>query len=210
MFISFDGVDGAGKSTQIGLFCDWLRESGLDVVTCRDPGSTPLGESLRSVVLGATGVPIHRRAEMLLYMAARAQLVEDVIRPALLAGKCVVSDRYLLANVVYQGYAGGLNVDDVWTVGAITVGGLMPDLTFILDIDPERSLSRLDRTADRMEAEGVEFLRRVRSGFLTEAAKRPGQIFVVDAQRGIEPIQADLRRLAEPAVGARIAARAIR
>lgn len=199
MFISFDGVDGAGKSTQIGLFCDWLRQYGWDVVTCRDPGGTPLGETLRAVVLGIQDeIPIDRRAEMLLYMASRAQLVEQIIRPALAAGKIVVSDRFLLANVVYQGHAGGLNVEDVWAVGQITVGGLMPDVTFILDIDPERSLERLRRDVDRMEAQGIDFLRRVRAGFLTEAARQPDRRIVVDANRPVEVIQADLRRLAEP------------
>src|SRR5687768_12168510 len=108
MFFSFDGVDGVGKSTQIRLLVDALSERGHEVVTCRDPGGTPLGEKLRGLLLDHHDTPIHRRSEMLLYMASRAALVEDVIRPALAAGKIVVSDRYLLANVVYQGYAGGL------------------------------------------------------------------------------------------------------
>src|SRR5688572_15800240 len=106
MFFSFDGVDGVGKSTQIQLFCQWLRESGRDVVICRDPGSTPLGEQIRSILLDSHDLAIDRRAEMLLYMAARAQLVEQVIRPALAAGQTVISDRFLIANIVYQGHAG--------------------------------------------------------------------------------------------------------
>src|SRR5687767_13931168 len=108
MFFSFDGVDGAGKSTQINLFCEGLRQQGREVVACRDPGGTALGERLRAILLDHHAVPIHRRSEMLLYMASRAQLVEEVIRPALEAGKVVVSDRYLLANVVYQGHVGGM------------------------------------------------------------------------------------------------------
>ena len=107
MFFSFDGVDGAGKSTQIRLLADWLRARGREVITCRDPGTTSLGEKLRGLLLEHHDTPIHRRAEMLLYMAARAQLVEEVIRPALQAGRDVLSDRFLLANVVYQAHAGG-------------------------------------------------------------------------------------------------------
>ena len=108
MFFSIDGGDGTGKSTQIERFCAWLESLGREVVTCRDPGSTPLGEAVRELLLNRHDLSIHRRSEMLLYMAARAQLVEEVIRPALDEGKTVVSDRYLLANVVYQGHAGGL------------------------------------------------------------------------------------------------------
>ncbi|MEM6799211.1 MAG: dTMP kinase, partial [Planctomycetota bacterium] len=137
MFISFDGVDGVGKSTQLTELADWLRELGHDVVTCRDPGSTPLGERVRDILL-ASGeeTPIGGRAEMLLYMAARAQLVEQVIRPAIDAKKVVVSDRFLLSNVVYQGHAGGLPVDQLWEVGRVATGGVEPDCTLLLDMDP--------------------------------------------------------------------------
>src|SRR5687768_8133459 len=133
MFFSFDGIDGAGKSTQLRLFCERLRAHGLDVVVCRDPGSTELGERIRDIVLSHDGAtPIARRSEMLLYMAARAQLVEEVIRPALAAGKIVVCDRFLLANIVYQGHAGGLDVSDVRQVGAIATDGVLPDCVFLL------------------------------------------------------------------------------
>ena len=107
MFLSIDGGDGTGKSTQSELLCRWLGEQGREVVACRDPGSTPLGEAVRKLLLHRHDLEIDRRSEMLLYMAARSQLVEQVIRPALERGEVVVSDRYLLANVVYQGYAGG-------------------------------------------------------------------------------------------------------
>src|ERR1044071_8558104 len=133
MFFSFDGIDGVGKSTQMRLFEEALRRHGYEVVVCRDPGSTPLGERVREILLAHDeSTPIGRRSEMLLYMAARAQLVEEVIRPALDAGKVVVSDRYLLANVVYQAHAGGLAADDVWRVGEVTVAGVMPRLVFLL------------------------------------------------------------------------------
>ena len=192
MFFSFDGVDGVGKSTQIRLFCDWLRAQGREVVTCRDPGGTPLGEQLRGLLLAHHDVPIHRRAEMLLYMASRAQLVEDVIRPALAAGKDIVSDRYLLANVVYQGHAGGLDPDDVWRVGAVTVAGLMPMLVFLLDMPAQQAAARIERSPDRMESRGLEYLERVRQGFLTEAARFPHQIAVINADQPVEAVHAEV------------------
>ena len=135
MFLSLDGVDGVGKSTQLALLVDWLSERQYRVESCRDPGSTELGEAIRQIVLHGLATPIHRTSEMLLYMAARAQLVEEIIRPALAAGKTVVCDRYLLANIVYQGYAGGLDVEELWSVGEVATGGLHPDLTILLDME---------------------------------------------------------------------------
>jgi dTMP kinase len=192
MFFSFDGVDGVGKSTQIRLFADALRASGREVVTCRDPGSTALGERLRDILLNHHGTPIHRRSEMLLYMAARAQLVEEVIRPALDAGKTVISDRYLLANVVYQAHGGGLDAEDVWSVGRVAVAGLMPRLIFLLDMPAERAAQRIGRQPDRMEAQGLEFLERVRQGFLFEASRFPDQIAVINADQPIEAIHVEV------------------
>ena len=192
MFISFDGVDGAGKSTQVQLLRDWLVARGETVVTCRDPGSTSLGERLRGVLLDHHGVPISRRSEMLLYMAARAQLVEEIIRPALDRGEWVLSDRYLLANVVYQAHAGGMNVDDVWETGRIATGGLMPDLTVVLDISAATARTRQNRPLDRMESQGLEFLERVREGFLTEARGSRLPIRVVNADRPAAEIHQDV------------------
>lgn len=199
MFFSFDGVDGTGKSTQIRLLAEALRASGREVVTCRDPGSTALGERLREILLHHHGTAIHRRSEMLLYMASRAQLVEEVIRPALAAGKVVLSDRYLLANVVYQGHGGGLDAGDVWRVGEVAVAGVMPQLIFLFDMPAEQAAGRIQREPDRMEAQGVEYLERVRQGFLVEASRLPGKIAVIPADRPIEAIHADVlgRALAE-------------
>lgn len=194
MFFSIDGVDGAGKTTQIPLFCDWLRSRGLEVATCRDPGSTRLGEAVRRILLDAHDVPIGRTSEMLLYMAARAQLAEEVIRPALAAGKTVVCDRYLLANVVYQGHAGGLDVASLWQVGLIATGGLLPDLTIVLDLAVDRAAARRTRALDRMEGQGREFHERVRRGFLDEAARQPERIVVIDAGGSVDEVQQAVRR----------------
>jgi dTMP kinase len=196
MFFSFDGADGVGKSTQIPLFCDWLRELGHAVVACRDPGSTPLGEAVRNLLLHATDTPIGRPAEMLLYMAARAQLVDQVIEPALAAGQVVVSDRYLLANVVYQGHAGGLDPAQVWQVGRVATRTVLPDVTFVLDMPVEAAAGRLRRDLDRMERQGDDFRKRLRQGFLDEAARIPDRIVVIDAGQPIERVQASIRQAA--------------
>ena len=195
MFFSIEGGDGTGKSTQVGLLGEWLRELGHDVLACRDPGSTPLGEAVRGIVLDAHDLRIGRRSEMLLYMAARAQLTEEVIRPALDAGKIVVSDRYLLSNVVYQGYGGGLDVPELWQVGRVATGGLLPDLTIVLDLPAERAASRLQRALDRMEQQGDAFHARVRQGFLDEAARQPERVVVVSADRPIDEVQKAIRQI---------------
>jgi dTMP kinase len=196
MFFSFDGIDGVGKSTQLTLLVAWLRQRGCDVLTCRDPGSTELGERLREILLHKSDTPIGRRAEMLLYMASRAQMVDQVIRPALDAGRVVVSDRFLLANVVYQGYAGGLAVEDLWRVGEVAVAGLLPARIFLLDMDVVAAVQRRNRDPDRMESQGLDYMEAVRQGFLAEAARRQ-EIVVIDAGRDITTVQADIRRAAE-------------
>ena len=201
MFFSIDGGDGTGKSTQIELFAEWLRRRGHEVIVCRDPGTTSLGENVRDLLLGRHDLRIDRRSEMLLYMAARAQLVEEVIRPALAEGKMVVSDRYLLANVVYQGYAGGLDVATLWDVGRVAVDGLMPDLTIVLDMSTDDCAARLGGELDRMEQQGDAFHARVRKGFLDEAARQPDRIVVVDATGSIDRIEADVRRAARRVLG---------
>lgn len=198
MFFSFDGIDGVGKSTQIEMFCRWLEQCGLTVTQCRDPGSTPLGERIRGLLLAHDPTTaIHRRSEMLLYMAARAQLVEEVIRPALARGEVVVSDRYVLANIVYQGYAGQLPLEAVRSVGQVTIDGVRPDAVFVLDLPVEVADRRMARERDRMEAEGNEFRHRLREGFLAEAATSDGHIHVIDASGSVEKVHAAIRAIAE-------------
>ena len=197
MFFSFDGIDGTGKTTQIERFRQWLGERGHEVVVCRDPGSTKLGEAMRGVLLERHEMQISRMAEMLLYMAARAQLVEEVIKPAVAAGKTVVSDRFLLANVVYQGHAGGLDIEQLWEIGAFITRGTEPDLTFLLDMPPVSAQRRIQRELDRMEQHGDDFRERLRAGFLAEAARRPERIAVIDASRSIDEVHAQVRAAAQ-------------
>jgi dTMP kinase len=165
------------------------------VTACRDPGGTPLGEQLRKVLLHKSELSICRQAEMFLYMASRAQMVQEVIRPALETGQIVVSDRYLLANVVYQGHAGGMDVDSLWQVGKVAVGGIEPSAVFVLDMPVERAATRFDRELDRMESQGGGFMEGVRQGYLAEAARRE-EVLVIDADRSIETIQAEIRAAA--------------
>ena len=198
MFFSFDGIDGVGKSTQMDRFIELLREQGHDVVTCRDPGSTKLGEIIRGIVLSDLETPIDCRSEMLLYMAARAQLVQEVIKPALAEGKTIVSDRFLLANVVYQGHAGGLDVDELWQVGQVATEGVAPDLTFLLDMSIEAANARLGDERDRMESRGDEYRERLRKGFLAEADRLQGKIVVIDASPGVDAVAAAIRAAVEP------------
>lgn len=199
MFLSLDGIDGVGKSTQLGLLVEWLESRGQRVVTCRDPGSTPLGESLRELLLhSGDDRPIGPRAEMLMYMAARAQLVDDIIRPALDDGAVVVSDRYLLANLVYQAHAGGLDREAVASVGSVATDGLMPDRVLLLDLDPDEADRRRGREPDRMESRGDAYRQKLREGFLAEAAGDPQRISVIDATASIEQMHAEIRCLVEP------------
>lgn len=199
MFFSIDGGDGTGKSTQIVRFCQWLESQGHDVVTCRDPGSTPLGEAIRELLLNRHDLSIHRRSEMLLYMAARAQMVEEIILPALEAGKTVVTDRYLLANVVYQGHAGGLDVDTLWQVGHTATDHLTPDLTIVLDLPSEVASARLSGELDRMEQQGAEFHARVRQGFLEES-ERLSHVVVIDASQSIDDVAAAIQEAASATI----------
>ncbi len=189
--LSLDGLDGSGKSTQCRLLADWLRARGHDVVACTDPGGTALGAEVRDLVLHRRH-PMSVAAEALLFMASRAQLVAEVIRPALDAGKAVVCDRFLLANVVYQGHAGGLDPARLWDVGELSTGGLEPDLTLVLDLPPEAAAARRGRPADRVESRGADFHARVRQGFLDEAKQRPDRVRVVNADRPAEEVFKDI------------------
>jgi len=194
LFISLDGIDGTGKSTQCRLLADWLRRQDFVVTECMDPGGTTVGAELRAILLG------HRhelclRTEALLFMASRAELVETGIRPALHAGKIVISDRFLLANVVYQGHAGGLDANQLWQVGEFATGGLLPELTIVLDLPVASATARRSGKNDRLESRDVEYHERVRQGFLAEAARRSDRIAVVDASPPANEVQLSVQRL---------------
>lgn len=192
-FISLEGIDGAGKSAQIGLLAGWLRQTGRDVTTCRDPGSTSAGDAVRAILLDRHDLHLAATAEMFLYMAARAQLVDEVIEPAIARGEWVVSDRYLLSNIVYQGHAAGIDPDTIREVGRLATRGRMPDLVLLLDVDLETSAARLARPLDKLENRGDEFRGRLRAGYLAEAARQPDRVVTVDARPAIEEVAAAIR-----------------
>ena len=192
-FIVLEGIDGAGKSSQVEPLIAWLRGCGRAVTTCRDPGATAAGDAIRSILLDRHDLQLAPTAEMLLYMAARAQLVSEVIRPSLARGEWVVSDRYLLANVVYQGHAGGLDHDTIRQVGAVATCGLEPDLVLLLDVDLDTAARRLARPLDKLENRGDEYRGRLRAGYLAESARRPDRIAVVDATGDPDTVQENLR-----------------
>jgi dTMP kinase len=188
MFITFDGIDGAGKSTQIALLRDHLSEHGGKVVCFRDPGATQLGESIREILLHREDIPLDMRSEMLLYMASRAQLVAERIRPSLDRGETVICDRFLLANVVYQGSAGGLSVDELWTIGNFATHGLHPDFTIVLDLDVGLGMQRVGSSQDRLEKRGLTYFQKVRRGFLDQHARAGGRSIVIDAEQSAEDV----------------------
>lgn len=178
--IAFEGVEGSGKSTQLELLRRLLEGRGRDVVVTREPGGTPAGERVRALLLDPA-VELHPRAEALLFAAARAELVEAVIRPALERGAVVLCDRYLDSSLAYQGEARGLGRDPVSQVNRFATGGLLPDLVVLLDLDPAAGLVRRARDPDRIEAQDLGFHRRVRDAFRDLAAAEPGRFAVVDA-----------------------------
>jgi dTMP kinase len=202
LFLSLDGLDGTGKSTQIALLADWLTERGWNVICCADPGGTALGDRLRELLLKQRH-DMSPMAEALLFMASRAELIARIIRPALDAGSLVLSDRYLLATVVYQGHGGGLDVDDLWSIGRRAAGGLVPDLTVVLDLPLAQAQARRGRDADRMESRLLDYQERVRQGFLTEAERDPESIRVVSAVGSVGEVQARIRAEVERVVAAR-------
>lgn len=197
MFFVFDGIDGAGKSTQLLRFVEWLKRQKFDVVTCKDPGSTKLGEQLRALLLGNHDISISNQTETMMFVTARSQLVDEIVRPALEAGKVVVLDRYILSTLVYQGYAGETNLEDIEVLNRVATKQLKPDLTFLLDVPVEVSLERLGASLDRMESRGPDYLQQVREGFLEEAQKDSTSIRVIDATANVDSIEQTICGYAE-------------
>jgi dTMP kinase len=186
--LSLDGLDGTGKSTQCQLLAESLRQRGLPITTCVDPGGTDLGSRIREILLHGRQTLMSMRAEALLFMASRAELISQVISPARSRGEIVLSDRYLLANVVYQGHAGGLDPNDLWTIGQFATSHIEPDLTIILDLPVTVAKARRAANPDRLESRDDWYFQRVRDGFLYEANQRPERFAVIDASGTIEDV----------------------
>lgn len=195
LFVTFEGGDGAGKTTQASMLEEWLTARGRDVVRTREPGGTEVGVRIREIVLHHRG-HIAARAEALLYAADRAHHVETVVQPAIARGDVVIQDRYLDSSVAYQGAGRVLDADDVRALSLWATGGLLPDLTVLLDLDPTAARRRLDaddKPFDRLEAEKTDFHTRVRAGFLDLARHEPGRFVVLDATQAPEILAAQVR-----------------
>jgi dTMP kinase len=189
LFVTFEGVEGAGKTTQIAMLRDYLQELGHAVCVTREPGGDTVAETVRRLLLEEEMVP---RAELLLFLAARTQNVEKIIRPHLSTGGVVLCDRFIDSSIAYQGYARGIGRDVVFHLNAFAIDGLLPDLTILLDLPPEIGLGRqTDR--NRMEEENLVFHLRVREGFLLEAANNPARFCVLDAARDVTALQTAIR-----------------
>ena len=197
MFLVLDGLDGAGKSTQLERLAGWLREAGRAVVVCRDPGSTQLGNQVRQLLLQKSSIAIDPRSEMLLFMVARSQLVQEIIRPALAAESVVLCDRFQMSTLVYQGHGGKVSLDEIRAVGQVATGGLEPTHTFVLDLPTDVALSRIGRGLDRMESRGVEYMERVRQGFLAEARRAAERCTVIDARRTADEMAKEIQKHVE-------------
>jgi dTMP kinase len=195
-FIVLEGIDGSGKTTQCRLLAEWLRGQGVPLIATAEPGGTPLGLRVRSLLLDGSDA-ISPLAELFLFQASRAQLLEQLIRPALAAGQVVLCDRYTLSTIAYQGYAGGLPLDVVRQSCTLATAGLEPDLIVLLDLPVADSLPRR-KAPDRVESRGAEYHQRVRDGFLSEAKlltrADPSRVQIVDARPDPASVQAQLRR----------------
>lgn len=209
-FIALEGGDGAGKSTQAEALADWIRSKGHEVVLTREPGATPVGKRLRSILLDVSSAGLSHRAEALLYAADRAEHVDTVVRPALERGAVVISDRYIDSSVAYQGAGRDLSPTEIARINRWATAGLVPNLTVLLDVSPETARERFTEAPDRLESEPAEFHARVRSGFLTLAAADPGRYLVVDAGQEPEAVTTVIRHRLDrilPLSEAEIAAR---
>ncbi|WP_405701548.1 dTMP kinase [Streptomyces sp. NBC_00069] len=192
-FIALEGGDGAGKSTQVEALADWIRGKGHEVVVTREPGATPVGKRLRSILLDVSSAGLSNRAEALLYAADRAEHVDTVVRPALERGAVVISDRYIDSSVAYQGAGRDLSPTEIARISRWATDGLVPNLTVLLDVSPEAARERFTEAPDRLESEPAEFHQRVRAGFLTLAAADPGRYLVVDAGQDPESVSTVVR-----------------
>ena len=199
-FITFEGADGCGKTTQIELLDKFLKEKGLKTLMTLEPGATDLGKNLRQILLHYEK-PVSDEAEMFMYLADRAQHAQMVIKPALEDKKIVLCDRYTDSTVAYQGYGREGDIEQINILNKIATKGLKSDLTILFDVESEIAQSRLGKTKDRLESQGMEFHKKVRKGYLELAKQDPKRIKVVDANRTIDEVWQDVKKIVEELLG---------
>lgn len=187
LFITFEGVDGCGKTTQINLLSEYLKKNNIEVLLTREPGGKGLGEKLREILLNYDG-EVSDRCESFLFLADRAQNVDIIVKPAIEQGKFVLCDRHTDSTVAYQGYGRGLDINTINYLNSLATNGKKPDLTFVFDIDTDTSMKRIGKNQDRMESAGINFQNKVRNGYLELAKNEPERVKVVDATKSIEEI----------------------
>lgn len=209
LFITFEGPEGSGKTTQMELLSDYLKEKGYPVLATREPGGTNIGDQIRAILLDPQNTEMLPASEALLFSAARAQIVNQVIRPHLAQGDIVLCDRYADSTLAYQGYGHGLDLEILYAITALATEGLKPDLTVYLDIDVEEGLRRKlaahkagQAEWNRLDRQETAFHRRVREGYLQMAAREPDRWLVIDATQPLEAIQASIRARVEAELGA--------
>jgi len=196
-FITFEGSEGSGKSTQSKLLCAYLKKKGYRVIFLREPGGTKISEKIRQILLDNKNDGMSAESEVLLYMAARAQLVREIILPALKKGKIIICDRFLDSTLAYQGYGLGLDIEAIKYIGRLATLGLKPDLTIFLDLAIEKGLMHRKFKEDRIEKRALSYHSRVRKGYLSLAAQEPQRIKIVKVQRDRRETQANILRLIE-------------
>lgn len=198
MFITFEGPEGSGKSSQLPNLAQWLSDAGYQVHTTREPGGTKIGDQVRSILGDLENTAMKPRTEILLFLASRAQLVEEVFRPLLKTDTVILCDRYADSTLAYQGYGHGVSLDTLRQLLAFATGGLQPDLTLLLDLDVETGLNRRRNSGgewNRLDAYAVAFHKRVRAGYLALAAEDPARWSIINADQSIEKVQMDLRKV---------------
>jgi dTMP kinase len=198
MFITFEGLDGSGKTTQLAMLVAYLKVQGITFLQTREPGGTAIGDQIRGCLHDVANTAMAPAAEILLYSASRAQLVAEVIRPALAAGAIVLCDRYADSTMAYQGYGRGLDLEALAFITGFATGGLRPDLTLLFDLDPQRGLDRrttYGEEMNRMDLQTDAFYQRVRNGYAALAAQDPDRWIIIPADRPAEVVQADVRRV---------------
>ena len=194
LFITFEGADGCGKTTQLNLLAEFLRKKGFEVIITREPGGKGLGEKIRKILLNYDG-DVSANCEAFLFLADRAQNIDIVVKPAIKAGKIVLCDRHTDSTLAYQGYGRGVDLMQAKMLNKIATSGVIPDLTFVFDIDVETSMARVGKNKDRMESAGIEFHERVRKGYLEIAKQEPERVKVINSKGSIENIFEEVKEI---------------